>query len=82
MNEKIRELIKLSYVVVPHERDWDATSSVFDKEKFAKLIINECTLMLDSITVPVFESYEDFDRGYNKGLETGITVIKNRFGIE
>jgi len=41
MNERIKELIEQAYVEVPHERDWDATSSVFDKEKFAELIMRE-----------------------------------------
>ena len=41
MNNRIQELIKQSYDEVPHERDWDATSSVFNKEKFAELIMSE-----------------------------------------
>lgn len=46
MNERIKALINQSYVEVPHERDWDATSSVFDKEKFADLIVNEFDVIL------------------------------------
>jgi hypothetical protein len=42
MNERIKELIEKSYDIVPHERDWDATSRVFNKEKFAELIVKEC----------------------------------------
>lgn len=42
MNKRIKELIDKAYIEVPHERDWDAMSSVFDKEKFAELIVNEC----------------------------------------
>ena len=44
MNKQIEELIEQAYVEVLHERDWDATSQVFDKEKFAKLIILECRM--------------------------------------
>jgi hypothetical protein len=52
MNEKIKELIKLSYVEVPHERIWDAMSSVFDKEKFAELIIQECINVISQNSDP------------------------------
>lgn len=51
-------------------------------EKFARLIVEECALTLESITVPVFESVEELDKGYNKALMTGATVIKRHFGIE
>lgn len=47
MNERIKELIERSYVEVPHERDWDATSKIFDKELFAELIIKECCEVAD-----------------------------------
>lgn len=42
MNERIRDLIERAYDIVPHERDWDTTTSVFNKEKFAFLIIQDC----------------------------------------
>jgi hypothetical protein len=51
-------------------------------EKFAELIVKECALTLESITVPVSQYYEDFDNGYNKALLTGSTVIKQHFGVE
>ena len=47
MNERIKELAEQSYNEVPHERDWDATSRVFDKEKFAESLIRECMRMCD-----------------------------------
>lgn len=47
MNKRIEELIKQSYDTVPHERDWDATSHVFNKEKFAKLLIEETLAQVD-----------------------------------
>ena len=46
MNQRIRELAEQSYDKVPHERDWDATSRVFNKEKFAELIVQECVNVL------------------------------------
>ena len=42
MHQRIRDLAEKSYDIVPHERDWDATSRVFNKEKFAELLIQDC----------------------------------------
>jgi uncharacterized protein YutE (UPF0331/DUF86 family) len=42
MNERIKQLIEQSYDEVPHERDWDAVTRVFNKEKFAELIVGKC----------------------------------------
>lgn len=42
MNARIQELIEQSYDEVPHERDWDAVTMVFNKEKFTELIVREC----------------------------------------
>jgi hypothetical protein len=35
-------MIEEAWITIPHERDWDATSTFFDKVKFAELIIKEC----------------------------------------
>ena len=82
MNEKIKELAAQAGM---EDYPINGVNTLYGDEsieKFAELIVRECALMLDSITVPVFELCEDWDHGYNKGLETGITVIKHRFGIE
>lgn len=42
MNQKIEELIKKATIEIPHERVWDATTTYFDKLKFAELIVREC----------------------------------------
>jgi hypothetical protein len=47
MNARIQELIEQSYDEVPHERDWDAVTMVFNKEKFAELIVKECAELCD-----------------------------------
>ena len=41
MNERINELIKQSYVTVRSQNDRDVT--YFSQEKFAELIVQECT---------------------------------------
>lgn len=68
MHPRINELIKQSYEDVPHERDWDTTSRVFNKVKFAELIIHECVKVM-----------EDEDEFYGEWLGE---VIKHHFGIE
>ena len=42
MNQKIEELINQATVEIPHEREWDKTTTYFDKLKFAELIVREC----------------------------------------
>ena len=46
MNKRIRELIEQSYDEVP---GWDATMTVFNKEKFAMLIVEECRNVLADV---------------------------------
>jgi len=78
MNDPIREL--WAQCVVKHTKTPMNWQDVADE--FAELIVRECALTLESITVPVFESVEDFDNGYNKALLTGSTVIKKHFGVK
>ena len=81
MNERIKELLKKATRRVDREdREW--VFSEVDQEKFVKLIVRECALTLESITVPVLDYNPDFDNGYNKALLTGSTVIKKHFGVE
>ena len=68
MNKRIKELIEKSYDIVPHERDWDATSSVFNKEKFAELIVKEVFRLIED------ERYTMYDPVVQK--------VKQRLGIE
>jgi hypothetical protein len=42
MNPLIKKLIEQSYDEVPGISDWDITTTVFNKEKFAELLIMEC----------------------------------------
>jgi len=41
MNEKIRELIEQSHILIPHEREWNVNVKTFSKEKFVNLLLNE-----------------------------------------
>ena len=83
MNNRIQELIKQSYDEVPHERDWDATSSVFNKEKFAELIIQECVNTIQHRAPgQLGKAGEGWTNGYDDGLKTGAFLIKQHFGIK
>lgn len=43
MNKQlIADLVKQATVEVPHEREWDSTTSVFDQNLFAELLIRKC----------------------------------------
>jgi hypothetical protein len=80
MNERIKELaIEAGYLPdmfgVGH---WDMPEC----KKFAELIIQECALTLESITVPVLDYNPSFDNGYNKALLNGSAVIKKHFGVK
>ena len=44
MNERIKELIKQATTIEEHK--WGVSYDNFDKEKFAKLIVAECTKIL------------------------------------
>jgi hypothetical protein len=83
MNERILDIaIKSGHIVGNLPLNANEKIQLAGLEKFAELIIRECALTLESITVPVSQCYEDFDNGYNKALLTGSTVIKQHFGVE
>ena len=44
MNERIKELINQATIIEEHK--WGVSYDNFDKEKFAKLIVAECTKIL------------------------------------
>jgi hypothetical protein len=64
MNDLIKELIEQSHDEIP---GWDATMTVFNKKKFAELIILECDK---------FVSTNFHDSGMTLGYK-----IKKHFGV-
>ena len=50
------------------------------KEKFAKLIVAECVSEIQKQTDG--EGLDDWDRGYNCGINSSIESIKKHFGME
>ena len=73
MNKRIRELIEQATKVV-EPNDPDYRDEFFDKEKFAKLIVQEC------VYIPIdMWSFQEID------AESAAKVsrrIKDRFGVE
>ena len=89
MNERINELrldagisqLKDDPRLAVIDREGNIIDPLIGLEKFAELIVRECALTLESITVPVLDYNPDFDNGYNKALLTGSAVIKKHFGV-
>jgi precorrin-2 methylase len=54
MNERIKELIKQAMVL--EESDGLFVREVFDKEKFAELIVQECINKIETYRIPVGNS--------------------------
>ena len=71
MNERIKELIKQSYVTVQSQNDREVT--YFSQEKFAELIIEEC--------VEVCKSRVG-NSDYNTGRMHCASDLKEHFGVE
>ena len=72
MNERIRELAEQATTYIkPTENSGEGW--IFDKEKFAELIVAECVGMLD----------DEDDYGYeSRGVRNAAYRIKKRFGVE
>jgi hypothetical protein len=54
---------------------------LFDKEKFAELIVRECVAELESVKVNEYRT-DVYDIGYDDGLTQAVETIKEHFGVE
>ncbi len=92
MNERIRELAEQAWVYqvrVLNEPDGSRTytekEKVFDKEKFAELIVRECIQRLIDHSPARFTNEvaeEEWDKGYDQAMEDSVNHIKKHFGVE
>ena len=72
MNERIKQLAKQCYVTGPMARDGWPEYTKFDEQKFADLIVQECSeLTLDYV-----------DDNYYRGWIDYRDAIRNHFGVE
>ena len=85
MNERIRELINeaTSFKEGLIEGKYDI--EVFDKEKFAELLIKECISIVDEQKECLHEEqqyWHDRDYGYEMAVNDATKGIKQFFGVE
>ena len=83
MNERIWELELQSYVTLTkagldgrHEK----TTTIFDREKFAELIVRECVKLCEHESND--DEYDQYDMGMSVKAENIKTAIKQHFGVE
>ena len=74
MNERIKELERQATSYMPGRPPYDGlTFDMFDKEKFAELIVRECLDILDD---------EDDGSTDTKSVRIAAYCIKKNFGVE
>jgi len=79
MNEKIKQLAQNAGSIY----DPQEGIQVFNKEKFAQLIVKECAQVLLANKTPLTKDYDDeWYAGYNCAMNNSIYYIHEHFGIE
>jgi hypothetical protein len=77
MNERIRELEKQATSHMPGHPPYDGlTFDVFDKEKFAELIVRECAMLVEGFILEqevALDDYQEYEAS---------AVLKEHFGVE
>ena len=83
MNKRIQELIKQATILEDNEL---FVREVFDREKFAELIVGECLKELRYEVLDTQECRQDKSTDYQVGWEDGMfdagETIKQHFGVE
>ena len=86
MNERIQKLIEQATSTQGPTPYNPLTFEVFDKEKFAELIVRECLEELRYTVLDTQELRRDKSTDYQVGWEDGMfdagETIKNIFGVE
>lgn len=86
MNERYTELEAQCWVQIPCDFDMAADGlstirTVFDREKFAELIVRECTELIQlTLGSPMFTD-KIYEHGYLDGRNDAAYMIKEHFGI-
>jgi hypothetical protein len=85
MNERVKELAEQA--TTEHTSYYDGrgnvTETIFDKDKFAELIVKEC-LAHGKLTQSqaVVNGSEEYNAGREMGIEVFMNQIKLHFGVE
>ena len=84
MNERIQKLIEQATSTQGPTPYNPLTFEVFDKEKFAQLIVRECVGILMTPEYPMNhpEELTDYNRGWVNGRLLGIEHIQEHFEVE
>ena len=84
MNERIQKLIEQATSTQGPTPYNPLTFEVFDKEKFAQLIVRECVgiLRLPEYAMNHPGDLADYNRGWVNGRLLGIEHIEEYFGVE
>jgi len=81
MNDRIRGLEKQATEIVRCGLNGTSTAEVFDRKKFAELIVKECIKTIEEQFTrhSVTRSVRNTD--YNIGLSTAVEAIEEHFGV-
>jgi hypothetical protein len=88
MNERINELAEQAwaYQIRVYEdngvRTYGEREKVFNKEKFAELIVRECIHQCKKDMVSDEDVVEGYDENWNMALKHGVEQIRKHFGVE
>lgn len=83
MNDRLYELMNQAFIGTTDGK-LSELNTVANIEKFAELLIKECTQTLED-NLPMFdctEWEEDWNKGYYRGMEDCMHHIKEHFGIK
>lgn len=82
MNERIRELAEQATTYIEPTSN-SGEGWVFNKEKFAEMIVRECVhcVLNGRFDEEKFNADDLFDQGHNKALNDTAEGIKQHFGV-
>jgi hypothetical protein len=80
MNERIRELADEATTYIEPTLN-SGEGWIFDKEKFAELIVKECEKAIRT-EIAVTDISGEVEKAWEMGMECGVYTIKKHFGVE
>jgi hypothetical protein len=80
MNERIEELYKQSFIEVQDENSFPCMT--FSKQKFAKLIVEECCVIVNQEALLTDHVPAEMNAYAGKRLKNAYIKIEEHFGVE
>jgi len=81
MNKRIKQLAEQATTYIEPTSD-SGEGWIFDKEKFAELIVRECVQVCEPILDEPYEDMTEFGKGLVEGQDVAVEKIKQHFGVE